>query len=104
MLDLEARLEFGTDMSESEIERIKTELIKEKRMVMKDWLRNVFLVQGWVSALIGGVLASGNVPWLDETPLAARKLCTQKRYLLFKRNLTLTLILLRDKQRRSASG
>uniref|UniRef100_A0A7S3A0N9 Uncharacterized protein n=1 Tax=Rhodosorus marinus TaxID=101924 RepID=A0A7S3A0N9_9RHOD len=73
VLDLEARLELEADsLTEEEREKLKATLIKEKRMVMQDWLRNVFLVQGWGSAAIGGIMASGHVPFVPDVPLGAR--------------------------------
>uniref|UniRef100_A0A7S3EKL0 Uncharacterized protein n=4 Tax=Rhodosorus marinus TaxID=101924 RepID=A0A7S3EKL0_9RHOD len=75
VLDLEARLELEADsLTEEEREKLKATLIKEKRMVMQDWLRNVFLVQGWGSAAIGGIMASGHVPFVPDVPLGARVL------------------------------
>eukprot|EP00189_Rhodosorus_marinus_P013419 CAMPEP_0184737856 /NCGR_PEP_ID=MMETSP0315-20130426/623_1 /TAXON_ID=101924 /ORGANISM="Rhodosorus marinus, Strain UTEX LB 2760" /LENGTH=252 /DNA_ID=CAMNT_0027205291 /DNA_START=381 /DNA_END=1136 /DNA_ORIENTATION=- len=75
VLDIEARLELEANtISDEEKEKLQASLIKEKRMVMQDWLRNVFLVQGWGSAAIGGIMASGHVPFVPDVPLGARVL------------------------------
>mmetsp|Transcript_12353 Transcript_12353/g.37676 ORF Transcript_12353/g.37676 Transcript_12353/m.37676 type:complete len:262 (+) Transcript_12353:23-808(+) len=75
VLDLETKLEFANDtLSDAERENIKNTLIREKRLVMRDWLRRLFVIQGWGGAALGGVLASGHVPLVPDVPLAARAL------------------------------
>jgi len=58
--------------AEKEVEAFKTELAKERRMVMMDGLKLVFRGQALISILVGGALAFDKMPFFPDVPIAAR--------------------------------
>ena len=58
--------------AEKEVEAFKTELTKERRMVMMDGLKLVFRGQALISVLVGGALAFDKMPFFPDVPIAAR--------------------------------
>jgi len=58
--------------AETEIASFKTELAKERRMVMMDGLKLVFRGQALLSIFIGGALAFDKMPFFPDVPIAAR--------------------------------
>eukprot|EP00177_Eucheuma_denticulatum_P005704 GFKZ01010397.1.p2 GENE.GFKZ01010397.1~~GFKZ01010397.1.p2 ORF type:complete len:305 (+),score=45.92 GFKZ01010397.1:71-916(+) len=57
-----------------EISRLEAQLEREKRSVMRAWLKNLFLAQAYVFMAVGGVLANDWLPPVWSVPLVARAL------------------------------
>lgn len=58
---------------EERLSVVQDELSRVRRQVMQPFLKQVFLVQGIISAIVGGLLASNKIPGLD-LPLVAQAL------------------------------
>mmetsp|Transcript_3162 Transcript_3162/g.5569 ORF Transcript_3162/g.5569 Transcript_3162/m.5569 type:complete len:300 (+) Transcript_3162:78-977(+) len=68
----------ATSASESEIQSVEKEIAElkqksntERRMVMQGWLKNLFLSQGILGLVVGGVLAIGGDANVGHNPLSA---------------------------------
>eukprot|EP00180_Rhodochaete_pulchella_P002107 Plantae.Rhodophyta-Rhodochaete_pulchella.ctg3181.p2 GENE.Plantae.Rhodophyta-Rhodochaete_pulchella.ctg3181~~Plantae.Rhodophyta-Rhodochaete_pulchella.ctg3181.p2 ORF type:complete len:262 (-),score=43.98 Plantae.Rhodophyta-Rhodochaete_pulchella.ctg3181:15-800(-) len=60
---------------QKEIDKMENELVSEKAMVMRQWLKDVFWYQGILTAAVGGLLSWGVFPgWSGDIPLVARAL------------------------------
>lgn len=60
--------------AEQKISKIENDLIREKRQVMQDWLKQLFLMQAIVFIGVGGILANDVVPGVESVPLVGRAL------------------------------
>mmetsp|Transcript_16107 Transcript_16107/g.32251 ORF Transcript_16107/g.32251 Transcript_16107/m.32251 type:complete len:378 (-) Transcript_16107:238-1371(-) len=58
--------------TEDDIARFRSELAKERKSIMMDWLKVLFRGQALLSVLIGGLLASDHVPLVEHVPIAGR--------------------------------
>lgn len=55
-------------------EKIEKVLVVEKRLVMQQWLKRLFLAQAIAFAVLGGLLASDSLPGVQSVPLVAQAL------------------------------
>lgn len=59
--------------AQKKIEKIQVDLVREKRQVMQQWLKQLFAAQAVLFVLIGGILSSDNVPGFS-VPLVGQAL------------------------------
>lgn len=55
-------------------DKIRLQLTREKRLVMQNWLKQLFVIQAYLFVVIGGCLAYNAVPFVDEVPIVGRAL------------------------------
>lgn len=60
--------------AKQKISKLETDLVREKRQVMQDWLKKLFLLQAFLFIGIGGILANDVVPGVESVPLVGRAL------------------------------
>lgn len=56
------------------ISKIEADLVREKRLIMQTWLKQLFLVQAYAFIALGGVLSTNLVPEQFSVPLVGRAL------------------------------
>ncbi|TFJ85236.1 hypothetical protein NSK_003659 [Nannochloropsis salina CCMP1776] len=57
---------------EAQIEKKETQLATEKRLVMRGWLKNLFLGQSLLAVVLSGVVAYDALPGVEHLPLPIR--------------------------------
>lgn len=60
--------------AKQKMSKLESDLVREKRQVMQNWLKQLFLLQAIIFIGIGGVLANDVVPGVDSVPLVGRAL------------------------------
>lgn len=56
------------------ISKVESDLVREKRLVMQTWLKQLFLVQAYLFIALGGILSNSLVPEQFSVPLVGRAL------------------------------
>ncbi|CAM9865466.1 unnamed protein product [Ectocarpus sp. 6 AP-2014] len=78
LVKLRAALEDGpgTDREaiEEEIAKKESTLVKEKRMYMQGWLKKVFVGQAVITTILGGLMASDQVPFFPHVDISIQVL------------------------------
>lgn len=70
---LSAQSQQREQLSEK-ISNIEADLVREKRLVMRTWLKKLFLAQAYLFIALGGVLSNNFVPEQFSVPLVGRAL------------------------------
>ncbi|CAM9712365.1 unnamed protein product, partial [Ectocarpus fasciculatus] len=78
LVKLRAALEDGPGGDrkaiEEEIAKKESTLVKEKRMYMQGWLKKVFIGQAVITTILGGLMASDQVPFFPHVDISIQVL------------------------------
>ncbi|CAM9740317.1 unnamed protein product [Ectocarpus sp. 4 AP-2014] len=78
LVKLRATLEDGPGSDrkaiEEEIAKKESTLVKEKRMYMQGWLKKVFVGQAVITTILGGLMASDQVPFFPHVDISIQVL------------------------------